>query len=281
MSARRRKCNAPQQLRLGRDRLIQFRACGGPGDGLGSLRTEASIEPKPHIAVVDDDQDIRESLAKYLVRAGYRVSTAADGVQLDRLLANAGLDLVVLDIMLPGEDGLSICRRLQQDQRVPVILLTALSEEIDRIVGLELGADDYLGKPFNPREILARIKSVLRRAEMLPRPRRRVKGTVRFGRWTFDYLRKEVAGDDGMAVRLSSGEHLLLATLIEHAGIVLSRDQLLDLTRGRDAQLFDRSIDMQVSRLRRKLEEDAREPRIIVTDWGGGYVFAADVEWAA
>lgn len=205
---------------------------------------------------------------------------AADGAQLDKLLAGTSVDLIVLDIMLPGEDGLTICRRLQQDRRVPVILLTALSEEIDRIVGLELGADDYLGKPFNPREMLARIKSVLRRTEMLPRPRRRVKGVVRFGRWTFDHLRREVSGPDGMAIRLSSGEHLLLATLVEHAGIVLTRDQLLDLTRGRDAQLFDRSIDMQVSRLRRKLEEDSREPRIIVTDWGGGYLFAADVEWA-
>jgi two-component system, OmpR family, response regulator len=244
-------------------------------------RSEApSIEPKPHIAVVDDDQDIRDSLGKYLTRAGYRVSTAADGAQLDKLLATANLDLIVLDIMLPDEDGLSICRRLQLNARVPVILLTALSEEIDRIVGLELGADDYLAKPFNPREMLARIKSVLRRAEMLPRPRRRLKGAVRFGHWTFDYLRKEVSGANGIAVRLSSGEHLLLASLIEHAGIVLTRDQLLDLTRGRDAQLFDRSIDMQVSRLRRKLQDDGREPRIIVTHWGGGYLFAAEVDWA-
>ena len=238
------------------------------------------ISPKSHIAVVDDDRDIREALARYLTRAGYRVSIAVDGAELDTLLATHIVDLVVLDIMLPGEDGLSNCRRLQQDLRVPVILLTALSEEIDRIVGLELGADDYLGKPFNPREILARIKSVLRRTEMLPRPRRRVKGIVRFGHFIFDHLRREISGPDGVAVRLSSGEHLLLATLIEHAGMVLTRDQLLDLTRGRDAQLFDRSIDMQVSRLRRKLEEDSRDPRIIVTDWGGGYVFAADVDWA-
>ena len=233
----------------------------------------------PHIALVDDDRDIRVPLARYLERAGYRVSTAADGNELDRLLEAASVDLIVLDIMLPGEDGLSICRRLQNEARIPVILLTALSEEIDRIVGLELGADDYLGKPFNPREILARIKSVLRRAEMVPRPRRRLRGRVRFDRWTFDYARKEVAGPDGVPIRLSAGEHLLLSTLIEHAGIVLTRDQLLDLTRGRDAQLFDRSVDMQVSRLRRKLEADSRNPRIIVTDWGGGYLFAADVEW--
>ena len=236
-------------------------------------------DTQTHIAVVDDDRDIREPLAKYLARAGYRVSTAADGAQLDKLLATSRVDLIVLDVMMPGEDGLSICRRLQAGARIPLILLTALSEEIDRIVGLELGADDYLSKPFNPREILARIKSVLRRTEMLPHPRRRVRGTVRFDQWVLDYARKEVAGPDGVAVRLSSGEHLLLTTLIEHAGAVLTRDHLLDLTRGRDAQLFDRSIDMQVSRLRRKLENDSLDPRIIVTDWGGGYLFAADLEW--
>ena len=236
-------------------------------------------ETKTHIAVVDDDRDIREPLAKYLARAGYRVSTAVDGAQLDKLLATSRVDLIVLDVMMPGEDGLSICRRLQTGARIPLILLTALSEDIDRIVGLELGADDYLSKPFNPREILARIKSVLRRTEMLPHPRRRVRGTARFDQWVLDYARKEVTGPDGVAVRLSSGEHLLLTTLIEHAGTVLTRDHLLDLTRGRDAQLFDRSIDMQVSRLRRKLEKDSLDPRIIVTDWGGGYLFAADVEW--
>ena len=236
-------------------------------------------ETRTHIAIVDDDRDIRETLARYLARAGYRISTAAEAGQLDKLLRGSRIDLIVLDIMLPGEDGLSICRRLQQEARLPIILLTALSEDVDRIIGLELGADDYIGKPFNPREILARIKSVLRRTEMLPRPKQRFRGKVQFDRWVLDFARKEVAGPDGVGVRLSSGEHLLLTTLIEHAGVVLTRDQLLDLTRGRDAQLFDRSIDMQVSRLRRKLEEDSRDPRIIVTAWGGGYMFAADVEW--
>lgn len=234
---------------------------------------------KPHIAVVDDDREIREPLSRYLARSGFRVSQAADGGDLDRLIAAAQVDLIVLDIMLPGEDGLSICRRLQRDHRIPIILLTALSEDVDRIVGLELGADDYLGKPFNPREILARIRSVLRRARMIPHPQRRLKGRAAFDRWVFDYSRKEVSAEDGVAVRLSTGEHLLLATLVEHAGIVLTRDQLLDLTRGREAQLFDRSIDMQVSRLRRKLERDRTEPSIILTDWGGGYVFAAEVTW--
>lgn len=207
------------------------------------------------------------------------MSAASDGEELDEVLATSRVDLIVLDIMLPGEDGLSICRRLQHEQRIPVILLTARSEEVDRIVGLELGADDYLGKPFNPREILARIKSVLRRAQMLPPRQKRVHGRAQFDRWTFDYAHKELIRSDGVAVRLSTGEHLLLAALIEHAGIVLTRDQLLDLTRGRDAQLFDRSIDMQVSRLRKKLERDSGRPAIIVTDWGGGYMFAAKVEW--
>jgi two-component system OmpR family response regulator len=235
-------------------------------------------EHRTHIAVVDDDRDVREPLARYLVRAGYRVSTAASGAEFDRLLATAAVDLIVLDVMMPNEDGLSICRRLQGRSPVPVILLTALSDETDRIVGLELGADDYVCKPFNPRELLARVKSVLRRAEMLPRRQVRSKGRVKFDRWCFDYARREIVGPNNVGVRLSAGESLLLTTLVENAGITLTRDQLLDLTRGREVQLFDRSIDMQVSRLRRKLEE-SRSPRIIVTDWGGGYRFAAEISW--
>jgi two-component system, OmpR family, response regulator len=237
------------------------------------------VERKPHIVVVDDDREIREPLARYLAKSGFRVSQAADGSELDRMLSTSHVDLLVLDIMLPGEDGLTICRRVQRDRHIPIILLTALSEDVDRIVGLELGADDYLGKPFNPREILARIRSVLRRARMIPQRRRRLKGRAGFDRWIFDYSRKEVCAEDGVAVRLSTGEHLLLATFVEHVGLLLTRDQLLDLTRGREAQLFDRSIDMQVSRLRRKLERDPTDPKIILTDWGGGYIFSAEVTW--
>lgn len=239
------------------------------------------VDSKPHIVVVDDDRNIREPLARYLAKSGYRVSTASDAAEFDRLFATSVVDLAVLDVMLPGEDGLSVCRRLMSGRRIPVILLTALSEETDRIVGLELGADDYLGKPFNPRELLARIRSVLRRAEMLPPRQPRLRGRVRFDRWIFDYAHREVVGPDGVAVRLSTAEHLLLTALIDHAGVVLSRDQLLDLTRGRAAQMFDRSIDIQVSRLRRKLEADSRDPRIILTERGGGYVLAAEVEWRA
>jgi two-component system OmpR family response regulator len=198
---------------------------------------------------------------------------------MDRLLAAASPDLIVLDIMMPGEDGLSVCKRLQDAAQIPIILLTALTESTDRIVGLELGADDYVSKPFDPRELVARVKSVLRRSQMLPRKQRQSKGLVRFDRWRFDFTRKELLGDDDVVVRLSSGEHLLLVSFIEHAGMALTRDQLLDLTKGREAHVFDRSIDNQISRLRRKIECDPKNPRIIATQWGGGYVFSAEVEW--
>lgn len=245
----------------------------------GKDQGSAVPDDKPHILVVDDEADIRKPLADYLSRNGYRVSLAADGRDMDRVLAGAAIDLVVLDVMLPGEDGFALCRRLQESRRIPVVLLTALGEDTDRIVGLEIGADDYVTKPFNPRELLARIKAVLRRSAMLPLRRLAVSGTVRFEDWRYDPGRRALFDRDGVLIRLSNGEHLLLTTLIEHAGLVLSRDQLLDLTRGRDAQLFDRSIDNQISRLRRKIEPDPKAPCIILTHWGGGYQFAADVEW--
>ena len=238
-------------------------------------------DEQSHVLIVDDDRDIRQPLAEYFRRHGFRTSVAADGREMDKLLATAHVDVIVLDIMMPGEDGLSICRRLQETAQIPLILLTALTESTDRIVGLELGADDYVTKPFDPRELLARVKSVLRRSRMLPRRLQHSTGKVRFDRWRFDFSRKEVIRDDDLVVRLSSGEHLLLVSLIEHAGLTLSRDQLLDLTQGREAQVFDRSIDNQISRLRRKLESDSKSPHIIQTRWGGGYVLAATVEWAS
>jgi two-component system OmpR family response regulator len=234
---------------------------------------------QPHILVVDDDKDIREPLARYMSRHGLRTSTAANAQEMDKLLARGQIDLVVLDIMMPGEDGLSICRRLQSSSQIPTILLTALVEQTDRIVGLELGADDYVTKPFDPRELLARIKSVLRRHQLMPKNKQVAKGKVAFEQWRFDFSSKELVDSDDVSIRLSSGEHLMLVTLIEHAGMTLSRDQLLDLTKGREAQLFDRSIDNQVSRLRQKLEADPKNPRIILTKWGGGYVFVADLQW--
>jgi two-component system, OmpR family, response regulator len=234
----------------------------------------------PHILIIDDEREIRRPLAKYLSGAGYRVSQAEDGREMDKIMAKAKIDLIVLDVLMPGEDGFSICKRLQATTRIPIILLTALKDDTDRIVGLELGADDYVSKPFNPRELQARIKTVLRRTLMLPPRAERMSGTVRFDRWRFDLSQKQIVGPGDLVVPLSSGEHALLLALIEHAGTALTRDQLMDLTRGVSAPVFDRRIDNQISRLRRKLEKDTKNPVIIQTKWGGGYVFAAELEWS-
>ena len=234
----------------------------------------------PHILIIDDEREIRRPLAKYLGDAGYRVSQAEDGREMDKIMAKAKIDLIVLDVLMPGEDGFSICKRLQATTRIPIILLTALKDDTDRIVGLELGADDYVSKPFNPRELQARIKTVLRRTLMLPPRAERMSGTVRFDRWRFDLSQKQIVGPNELVVPLSSGEHALLLALIEHAGTALTRDQLMDLTRGVSAPVFDRRIDNQISRLRRKLEKDTKNPVIIQTKWGGGYVFAAELEWS-
>lgn len=237
------------------------------------------MESTPHIAVVDDHRDIRDLVGKYLMQHGYRISLAENAVALRRLLERNALDLVVLDIMMPGEDGLSLCRHLRSTTDLPVILLTAMAEETDRIVGLEVGADDYVTKPFNPRELLARIKAVLRRVQSLPPQKGRLATkVVRFDRWTFDVNRRELLGDDGVAVPLSTAEFRLLCAFLDHPGLVLSRNQLLDLTVGRDADPFDRSIDNQVSRLRKKIEADPKVPALIKTYWGGGYSLVAEVE---
>jgi len=232
----------------------------------------------PHILVVDDHRDIRDLLARYLKQNGLRASVAADAAEARRTLAGAAIDLVVLDVMMPGEDGLALCRHLRETTATPVILLTAMAEETDRVVGLEIGADDYVTKPFNPRELLARIRAVLRRAQGPPPQKAGGGGRVRFADWTFDLERRELLGDDGVATPLSTGEFRLLAAFVTNPGRVLSRDQLLDLTRGREAAPFDRSVDNQVSRLRRKIEPDPRKPTLIKTVWGGGYSFAAKVE---
>jgi two-component system, OmpR family, response regulator len=236
------------------------------------------MEGKPHIMVVDDHRDIRELVGKYLSKNGFRTTTAEDARSARVVLAAAAIDLVVLDIMMPGEDGLSLCRYLRESTEIPVILLTAMAEETDRIVGLEIGADDYLTKPFNPRELLARIRSVLRRARALPPSREpRASAVYRFESWSLDPARRELTGGDGVAVPLSTGEFRLLVAFLERPGVVLTRDQLLDITRGREAIPFDRSIDNQVSRLRRKIEADPRTPVLIKTVWGGGYSFAGEV----
>lgn len=232
----------------------------------------------PHLLVVDDHREIRDALARYLTKHDYRVSSAESAVAARRILDNSRIDLVVLDVMMPGEDGLSLCRHVRARSEVPIIMLTAMAEETDRVVGLELGADDYVTKPFNPRELLARIKAVLRRAHSLPpQPEQPTARQLRFDRWTFDVARRELMAEDGVAVPLSTGEFLLLGVFLRRPGMVLTRDQLLDLTRGREAVVFDRSIDNQVSRLRKKIELDPRRPQLIKTHWGGGYSFAAEV----
>ena len=232
----------------------------------------------PHLLVVDDHREIRDALSKYLTKHDYRVTRADSAGAARRVLDGSRIDLVVLDVMMPGEDGLSLCRHIRAKSEVPIIMLTAMAEETDRVVGLELGADDYVTKPFNPRELLARIKAVLRRAHSLPpQPEQPTARQLRFDRWTFDVARRELMAEDGVAVPLSTGEFLLLGVFLRRPGMVLTRDQLLDLTRGREAVVFDRSIDNQVSRLRKKIELDPRRPQLIKTHWGGGYSFAAEV----
>ena len=232
-----------------------------------------------HILIVDDDAETRNLLLKYLQKQGYRVTAAADGKALRKALEIGRPDLIVLDVMLPGEDGLELCRDLRMRSNLPVIMLTARGEETDRIVGLEMGADDYLGKPFNPRELLARIKSVLRRARSLPEnlEPEAVK-SLRFAGWTLDADTRDLTAPDGVVVPLSGSEFKLLRVFLAHPNRVLSRDQLIDLMISRDAGPFDRAIDVQVSRLRQRLRDDAREPRIIKTVRGEGYVLTAKVE---
>ena len=234
---------------------------------------------EPHLLLVDDERSIRDPLAQYLGRNGLRVSKAADSAAARKLLDAYAIDLVLLDIMMPGEDGLALCRWIRATSDIPVILVTAKAEETERIVGLEIGADDYVVKPFSPRELLARIKVVLRRAG--GRPALRIGGggeSYAFGDWLLRTGERELVDPGGVAVPLSSGEFNLLLALVTHPRRVLSRDQLLDLAQGRELAPFERSVDNMVSRLRRKLEPDPKTPRLIKTVWGGGYMLAAEVK---
>ena len=240
------------------------------------------MENTDHILIVDDDREIRELLATYLTKNGLRASTAANGRQMRTQLEDAPVDLIVLDLMLPGEDGLTLCRELRAGKwrNIPVLMLTARSEETDRIIGLEMGADDYLVKPFAARELLARINAVLRRTRMLP-PNLVVTESSRllaFGRWRLDTSARHLLDGDGTMVALSGAEYRLLRVFLDHPQRVLNRDQLLNLTQGRDADRFDRSIDLLVSRLRQRLLDDAREPAYIKTVRSEGYVFSLPVE---
>ncbi|AWJ88699.1 DNA-binding response regulator [Azospirillum baldaniorum] len=241
------------------------------------------MDRTPHLLVVDDDREIRTLLSQFLTRHGFRVTGAKDGVEMMRTLDSARVDLIVLDLMMPGEDGLSLCRRLRaapETAQTPVIMLTAMGEETDRIVGLEMGADDYLAKPFSPRELLARVKAVLRRASGPPVSGGAAGKTLGFEGWTLDLAKRELRSPDGVLVQLSAGEYDLLVAFVEHPQRVLTRDQLLDLARGRSAVPFDRSIDVQVSRLRRKIEPDPADPTMIKTVRGGGYLFTPAVTGA-
>jgi len=233
---------------------------------------------EPHILLVDDERSIREPLAQYLARSGLRVSQAGDAAAARKVLAGHGVDLILLDVMMPGEDGLSLCAHVRATSGIPVILVTARAEETDRIVGLEIGADDYVVKPFSPRELLARIKVVLRRVGERPAAARaRGAEAFAFGPWVLRTGERELVDADGVATPLSTGEYNLLLALVTHPRRVLTRDQLLDLAQGRELAAFERSIDNAVSRLRRKVEADPRQPALIKTVWGGGYTLAAEV----
>ncbi|MHC0053770.1 response regulator [Actibacterium sp. D379-3] len=234
------------------------------------------MELKQHIAIVEDEPEIRAMVAAMLEEEGYAVSPLSGGAELDRLLARANPDLVVLDLMLPGEDGLSICRRLTARGGPRILMLTARGSDIDRIVGLELGADDYLPKPFNPRELLARVRAVLRRGHAPAGPDRQI---AEFAHWRLDFSARTLTERaTGRHVDLSSGQFDLLAFFVQHPGRVLNRDQLLDGTRGRMTNPFDRAIDVQVSKLRRALGDDPGRPQVIKTVRGGGYMLSVPVQ---
>ncbi|MFZ5509517.1 MAG: two-component system response regulator OmpR [Pseudomonadota bacterium] len=233
---------------------------------------------KHKILVVDDDQRLRELLTRYLAEQGFAVKAVEDGAAMDRALAREPYDLMVLDLMLPGEDGLALCRRLRGTKNtIPIIMLTAKGDDVDRIVGLEMGADDYLPKPFNPRELVARINAVLRRKGDAPHPGAPTaeEEVVSFGSLSLNLGTRSLTRD-GKPVALTTGEFAVLKALVQHPRQPLSRDHLMELARGREYEVFDRSIDVQVSRLRKLIEDDPSKPRYIQTVWGFGYVFVPD-----
>jgi two-component system, OmpR family, response regulator len=233
-----------------------------------------------HIAIVDDDREIRSLLTQFLEKHGFKVTAVTDGRSLRRVMATQRVDLVVLDVMLPGgEDGLSICRQLSAAGQIPIIMLTGRSDEVDRIIGLEVGADDYLAKPFNPRELLARVRNVLRRWDFAPRkPDTHEASRYRFASWTLDAAARELVDEAGERQTLTGAEYRLLLAFVSHPNRVLSRHQLIELTSTRRTELFDRSIDVRISRLRHLLRDNVGAPRIIKTVYGDGYVLGTTVE---
>ncbi len=239
----------------------------------------AAMPDATRVLVVDDEAALREPLSDYLVRQGFAAAQAASAAEARARLAVETYDIVLLDVMMPGEDGLSLCRHLIEARQLPVIFLTARGEATDRIVGLEIGADDYVVKPFDPRELVARIRSVLRRAARAPeaKPGAADEFHYAFDGWRLDPLRRRLTDREGAIVAISSAEFRLLIAFLDHPRQVLDRDRLLDMVQGREAHLFDRAVDNQISRLRRKIERDSRNPELIQTVWGGGYMLAAEV----
>lgn len=238
------------------------------------------MNPAPHILVVDDDREILELLSSYLESNGYSVTTAADAALARQALDEQPADLIVLDLMMPNESGLDFCRRLRQTSSTPVIMLTALGDTVDRIVGLEVGADDYLPKPFDPRELVSRIRAVLRRSAEPATRDEPATNVYRFGHWRLDRVSRSLVDEDGNEVDIGGAEFSLLEILLGHPGKVLSRPELVEQLRGREHDPFDRSIDVRVSHLRRALGDDARAPTIIKTVYGKGYTIGVPVEAA-
>jgi two-component system phosphate regulon response regulator OmpR len=244
-----------------------------------NMSTPSQTPNAKKILMVDDDVRMRELLQRYLTEQGFNIKTVADSAEMDAVIAEEHIDLLVLDLMLPGEDGLAICRRLRAaESAMPIIMLTARGDEVDRIIGLEMGADDYLPKPFNPRELLARINAIMRRqGRKEPSGPGLVPGSLAFGEFLFDPSTRSL-NRNGENITITSGEFALLKVFIDHPRQPLSRDRLMQLARGRELDVFDRSIDVQVSRLRRLIESDPAHPRYLQTMWGFGYVFIPDGE---
>jgi two-component system OmpR family response regulator len=241
----------------------------------------ATESPKPHVLIVDDDSEIRDLLSRFLSKHEFRVTTAKDGREMAQALKDWKIDLIVLDLMMPGDDGLTLCRQVRAESDTPIIMLTAMGEDVDRIIGLEVGADDYIAKPFNPRELAARIKAVLRRTSAPPlAPANPVAEggaeKIRFEDFELETATRTLR-KNGESIILTAGEYELLVAFVEHPRRVLNRDQLLDMARGRAAIPFDRAIDVQVGRLRKKIEPDAKTPLLIKTVRGGGYMFTPEV----
>lgn len=245
---------------------------------MDSIGYKANMTELPHILVVDDHSEIRKSVSSYLERNGMRATSAENATDMDTKLARAKFDLIVLDVMMPGEDGFSACKRLRQKRSAPVLMLTALGDDDDRIAGLDGGADDYLAKPFNPKELLARINAILRRTQYVPQTDAFSGKRVQFAHLVLDCDGRTLTDTDGTRTLLTSGELKLLTLLLERPRMVLNRDELLDMSTGRQAGPLDRSIDNQISRLRRKIEQDVLRPRIIATVRNGGYSLTCAVK---